>query len=426
MVDYKKEIEKMLEDLKQENPDREVKFKDNYMLKINGVEIEVSILDIKEPMEKDDEKTNINKIQVLFKTKDGYVLIAEVTENNEILINAEGIKKADLEDKVLLTGSDKISLEEDKERQKIIGKDDEEQEEGDQEKDDEEKPELEPEEQGIDEEKEEIAKQYNVNSDQVIHIAKDEKVTEDHRFDGFVNWTDGYDDFYVIPGKDEGSWRFIGSREGKKEEIENGDMQIGGKNPDITIKRMDNDGKITEIRPLAMYEADSETAIAITRDEHGKTQALACRQEGGDEKTYWGAIIPEASGKNVEQAPMEVRKVISKDANSSRDLSTKGIELEKVEGLIERGVPIEKNVDSIDGNGEQNRAERIEKIAEDLMKRDGIYKELYTLHIYDQLWFSEFLFWYVVFHPLYNYIKTGLHLWDEPIPTLYLYIRFPS
>lgn len=368
MVDYKKEVEKMIQDLKQENPDREVSFKDNYILSINGLELQVSILDIKEPMEKDDEKTNINKMQILFKTKDGYVLIAEVTEDNEIMIDSEGIKKAGLEDKILLTGSDKISLREDEEKQKDI----EEQENGDQEKDDEEKPELEPEEEELGKEKEEIARQYNVNSNQVIHIAKDEKVTEDHRFDGFARWAEGYDDIFIIPGEDEYSWKFIGSRDGEREEIENENRQIGGKNPDITIKRMDNEGNITEIRPIAMYETDNETAIAISRDEHGKTEALACRQEGGDEKTYWGSIIPEASGKNVNQSPTEVREVISKDTNSSLDLAKKGNELEYTKDLNERSAPIEVKVDSIDGNHTQIRAEIIEKIAEDLMKRDGI------------------------------------------------------
>ena len=154
--------------------------------------------------------------------------------------------------------------------------------------------------------------------------------------------------------------------------LENENRQIGGKNPDITIKRMDNEGNITEIRPIAMYETDNETAIAISRDEHGKTEALACRQEGGDEKTYWGSIIPEASGKNVNQSPTEVREVISKDTNSSLDLAKKGNELEYTKDLNERSAPIEVKVDSIDGNHTQIRAEIIEKIAEDLMKRDGI------------------------------------------------------
>ena len=67
--------------------------------------------------------------------------------------------------------------------------------------------------------------------------------------------------------------------------------------------------------PIIIMVPDDETAIAITRDEHGKTEALACRQEGGNEKEYWGSVIPEASGKNVEQAPIEAREIISKNKN---------------------------------------------------------------------------------------------------------------
>lgn len=234
---------------------------------------------------------------------------------------------------------------------------------------DDEKPELEG-----DSDKEEIAKKYNVNSNQVIHIAKDEKITQHQRFDGVANYAKYYDDIYIIRGKDPYSWKIIGVKEGKQEEIEEQGRQVGGKNPDIKIKRIDED-EITEVKPLAMYEIDDETSIAIVKDGQGRPEALYCRQEGGDEKTYWGVIIPEASGKNIMQESPDTREFIDGRNNSNEDLLKKAEELEKAKSLEERGAPSkEKGVQvyEIDGTHEQNRNLRKEEIVEDLMRRDGI------------------------------------------------------
>lgn len=240
MDKYKKQIETMINELKTENSERDIEFKDNYILDINGTKIEVAILDIKEPMEKDDEKTNINKMQILFKTKEGYVLLAEVTEENEIMINEEGIKKAGLEGRVLVTGDDKIELREKDEREKD-GKEETE-EKGDNEKDDEEKPEIEEKEIDKDESKEEIAKKYNVDSRLVVHIAMDEKVTEDDRFEGLLESAKGYDDLYAVPGKDNYTWHIIGQKDGEETEISGEDKNKWGKNPDVTI-HMQNEAR---------------------------------------------------------------------------------------------------------------------------------------------------------------------------------------
>lgn len=244
-------------------------------------------------------------------------------------------------------------------------------EEVDEEKDDE-KPELE---EDKDEKKEEIAKKYNLNASQVIHIAKDEKITEDERFQGLVNWAQDRDDVYVIPGEDPYSYKFIGEQDGEQEEIEAGTNKvIGGKNPDVTIKRIDGE-KITEIKPLAMYEIDSETSIAIVKNEHGEPEALYCRQQEGDEKAYWGSVIPEASGKNVLQQEPETRDFMDHKYNSGLDLANKSDALTRQEELEKRGLPSQKQgvqVKEIEGSHEQNISLNIEDIAEDLMKRDGI------------------------------------------------------
>ena len=246
-----------------------------------------------------------------------------------------------------------------------------EEEQGEEEKADEEEPELEDDEEEI----EEIARRYNVNSNQVVHISKDERVTKDHRFDGLANFAKGYDDIYIIQGDDPYSWITIGVREGQEEEIDNQTFrQMAGKNPDITIKRIDGE-EIEEIKPLAIYEIDSQTAVAIVKNNFGEPEALYCRQEGGDEKTYWGSIIPEASGKNVLQKDPETRDFISSKNNSSRDLIEKADELDRAKRLEERGVPSKKEgvqVDEIDGTPAQNRQYYKEQIIEDLYKRLGI------------------------------------------------------
>lgn len=237
---------------------------------------------------------------------------------------------------------------------------------------DDEKPELEEEQ---DEKKEEIAKKYNLNANQVIHIAKDEKITENERFHGLVNWVGDRDDVYVIPGDDPYTYKFIGDKDGEQEEIEAGTNKvIGGKNPDVTIKRIDGEN-ITEIKPLAMYEVDSETSIAIVKNEYGEPEALYCRQEDGNEKAYWGSVIPEASGKNVLQQEPEVRDFMDHKYNSGLDLSEKTDDLSRQEDLEKRGLPSNEKgvqVTEIEGNSTQNREKNKEEIIEDLMKKDGI------------------------------------------------------
>lgn len=372
---YKEQIGEMINELKEENPDREVDFKEDYTLTINGVQIQVSILDIKEPMEKDDEKTNINKMQILFKTKDGYVLIAEVNEDNEINILSEGMKEANLDDKISVTASDKMELEKDENEEER----EDEQGEEEKEKGEEEEPELDQDDEELDEGKEEIAKKYNVSSNQVIHISKDKKVTENHTFVGLEERARGYDNLYVIPGKDSNTWHLIGQKDGEETEInEEDNKQKWGKNPSVTI-RVEDKGKIREVRPLAMVEINNESAYAIARDETGRPQMIYCRQAGGDKNEFFGNIIPEADGKNVEQQGPEQRNFIDPKNNSKHDLSDKLKELEKAEDLEKRGVPSkEKGVQTyeIDGTNEQNRRLRKEEIKEDLYERKGLEEKM--------------------------------------------------
>ena len=206
--------------------------------------------------------------------------------------------------------------------------------------------------------KEKIAKKYNLNTNQIIHVdMNNEKITEDETFARLVKWADGKEEIYVIPGKDEYTWETIGRKKGEEEftKIEGANKQIYGKNPNITIQRID-DEKITKIKPLAMYEIDSDTAIAIVKNEYGEPEQLYCRKQEGEQK-YWGTVIPEVSKKNVTQLDFDTRSFMSSKNTSEMDLMKKEKELKKAQNLEERGVPSK------------------EEVVKDLMNRDGIVDE---------------------------------------------------
>lgn len=368
----KQKIIQMMKQIKEDKDVKNVYLHENCELNLKEAKIPVLLLEVqKESKEKDDDKNGItSQYKIMFKSKDGYIEIASIDENGELIPNEEGLEKTGLGKLVKLDDNEKLDISE------IKGKEGKTEEELSKElKEEKEADGKDKENSKEDEKKEELAKKYNVSSSQVIHISNNKKVTQDSRFEGLAKWSKGYDDIYIIPGKDEYTWHTIGSKEGKEEEIEKQkNKQIGGKNPDVTIKRMDGES-ITEIKPLAMYEIDDKQSYAIVRDEAGKTQMLYCRQEGGDEKTYWGIMVPEANGKNAIQQEPEEREFMSYKNNSSEDLSKKAKELDIANDMEERGAPSkEKGVQTyeINGTSMQNREERKEQIIEDLMKKDGI------------------------------------------------------
>lgn len=316
--------------------------------------------------------------------------IATVDENNEFLYDIEKLEDVK---KLLENGKRPVAKYEDlglpdieylkeleKEKQKEDGEqekenlDDEEKDEN--EKDEEEKPDLEDDK----EDREEIAEEYNVSSKDVIHIKRDDpdKVTEHENFASAAKFDKKYKEIYMIRGKDPYSWKTIGKdKDGKKEEIKNEqNRQIDGKNPDITIKKVSGE-KIEEIKPLAVYKIDSLTAYAVTRDEHGQTELVYCRQEAGDKKNYWGIKVPEAERKNTIQESADAREFLDRRNNSSQDLADKAKAFEKADDLDKRGVPSkEKGIYRIKGNERQNREVTKEDIKEDLYKRLGIKEKM--------------------------------------------------
>lgn len=227
-----------------------------------------------------------------------------------------------------------------------------------------------------DKEKEQIAKKYNLKASQVVHIDMGtEKITDDKTFAELVRWAEGKKDIYVIPGKDPYTWKVIGREDEKEEftEIEEANRQIYGKNPDITIKRIDGE-KITEVRPIAVHDIDGDSVMAVVKDAYGQPEVLYCRKEDGEQK-YWGCVVPEVSGKNVRQMEYEEREFMSSKYNSGMDLDKKAEELEKAQDLNDRGVPSKEDgvqVYEIEGNSTQNYEMTKENIEEDLYRRKGI------------------------------------------------------
>lgn len=335
---------------------------------------------------------NIKREKEVYKVSLFGESIATIDENKQFSYDINGLEniKQKLEDKKnpvakyenlglpdieYLKELEKDKQKEDDEQEKENSDD----EKDENEKDEEEKPDLEDDKE---EDREEIAEEYNINSKDVIHIKRDEreKVTEHDTFANEANFDKKYEDVYMIRGKDAYSWKAIGKdKDGKKEEIENEqNKQTGGKNPDITIKKLSGE-KIEEIKPLAVYKIDSQTAYAITRNEHGQSELIYCRQQAGDEKNYWGIKVPEAERKNTIQESADAREFLDRRNNSSQDLSDKAKAFERADDLDKRGVPSkEKGVQTyeIEGNERQNREVTKEEIKEDLYERLGIKEKM--------------------------------------------------
>lgn len=276
----------------------------------------------------------------------------------------------------LQTEIDKIQKQNSEEEKEQEEKDENDGEEIEEEEKDDEKPELEEEDkENQDEKKEEIAKKYNVNAKHVIHISKDEKLTENEKFQGLANWSNDYDEVYFVPGEDLYTYKAIGEKKGKQEEIEQATTKrVDGKNPSVTVKRIDGE-QITEVRPYAMYEIDKDTSVAIVINEHGEREALYCRNQAGDKREFWGEVIPEESGKNVLQQDIETREFMDYKYNSKNDLDKKTDALKRQEDLERRGMPSEQEgvqPGEIEGSHKQNVEKNIEEIEKELMAKDGI------------------------------------------------------
>ena len=334
-------------------------------------------------------------IYIKFKEED--VVIASIDENGKLIPNEALLKdekysseeQRKLGDMINLLGLQKeeVDLQKLQEQLREIEaktkeelKKDETEEEKDEEtnKDDKEKEGNEEVDKEEESEKQEVAKQYKVNTKDVVHLnTKGEKITEDKDFAGLVKWAEGREDIYIIANRYGEIDKVVEKKDGKFSEIEADLPKVHGNNPNITIQRIGKD-KITEEIPLKIHQLDSRTALATVRNEWGELETLYCRKQEGEQK-YWGSVIPENAGKNVRQLEYKERSFMDPKNTSSMDLADKEDELLKAQDLEDRGVPSkEKGIQTyeINGNTDQNREVAKEDIVEDLMKRDGIIDKL--------------------------------------------------
>ena len=159
-----------------------------------------------------------------------------------------------------------------------------------------------------------IAKQYaqNANPNQIVHLSKNKKITQQYKLGNLVEWADRYDEIFIVPGEDEFTRRVIGIKDGKEEEIKEAEKSVRGKNPNVRIKRFEGD-TITEMEttPLQMYKIDETTSIAIIRGKSNMIEAVYCRESPKEKTVYLGIVVPEDSVKNVYQQDTDARKMMN-------------------------------------------------------------------------------------------------------------------
>ena len=341
-------------------------------------------------------------IYIKFKEED--VVIASIDENGKLIpneallkdekytseeqrklgdmINLLGLQKEEVDLQKLQEQLRKIEAktkeelkkdETEEEKDEETNKDDKEQE------DEEETKEQDNGENKEDMQKARIAKKYNINTRNIVHIRKEEKITEHETYEELVKGADDKEEIYTIE-KDPYTYETIGREKGEKEfkKIEEASNRIHGKNPDITVQMMDKEGNIKEVKPIEIIDNGNNTARAIIKNEWGEPEEVFLRKQEGEQK-YWGTKVTEKGNKNLRQADYKTREFIDPRNNSSRDLSKKEEELKKATDLDKRGVPSEEEgvqEYEIRGNSEQNRELQKEQIKEDLYKRLGIDKKM--------------------------------------------------
>ncbi len=387
-----KEGKDLAQDMKQELI--EEKYYENVKLELEKIILDnITIAEKHTKVTEKEESKEIVVFDVYIKFKDENIKIATIDEKgrltpNEALLQDE---KYDEEDKKKLGDminrlglqKDEVDMNELQEQLKNIeAKTKEEIEESEREEEKDEETNKDDKEQEGDKEvdkeeeseKQKVAKQYNVNTKDVVHLnTKGEKITEDKGFAGLVKWAEGRKDIYIIANRYGEIDKVVEKKDGKFSEIEADLPKVHGNNPNITIQRIGKDG-ITEEKPLKIHQLDSRTALATVRNEWGELEILYCRKQEGEQK-YWGSVIPENAGKNVRQLEYEKRSFMDPNNTSPNDLADKEGELLKAQDLEDRGIPYKEEgikTYKINGNTDQNREVAKEDIVEDLMKRDGI------------------------------------------------------
>lgn len=238
-----------------------------------------------------------------------------------------------------------------------------------------EKPELE---ESQEEKLEQLSEKYKIPAGQITHFKPHSKrITKDENLAELSQIFDEYDDVFSFPTENKKTQKFVGVKNGKEEKIELENKQIWGKNPNIKIKLIDDDKIKTDLKVLSAYELNENgDVMAFIENEHGESDALYCRPEAKDKKSYIAARIPEASVKNVEQGSPEVREAVSSRYNSSRDLSKLSDRIEEQEALEKQG--LKSGTQGAELNEVKNKSEMHEKDINIIIERlneDGIKDE---------------------------------------------------
>lgn len=390
----------LAQDMKNEVIETE-KYYENVKLELSKIALDnVTIQEKHIKYSEDNVQRDVVEYGIFINFNDESIKIATIDEtgklipNNEILADEKYTEedKRKLGDMLNLLGleQDKVELSKIKEQLKDIEaktKEEFEQERKDKQKEDsikdddkkQDDEEKDDEQEEIDDaEKQEIAKTFNVDPKDVVHLdTSSEKITADENFSELVKWAEGRSNVCVVANKLGSIEKVVEKTDNGYEEVEHNMQQIHGDYPNIDIHLVGDD-KINKIVPLKIYQIDSKTAFATIRNEWGELETIYCRKQEGEEK-YWGSKVPEFSGKNVRQMEYDQRELMSSKYHSSMDLVDKAEEFEKAKELDNRGVPSGEEgiqVDEIHGNSTQNYEKRKEYIKEDLYKRKGIAEKM--------------------------------------------------
>jgi len=384
----------LTQDMKKEVIQTE-KYYENIRLELNKIVLEnVTIQEKNTKYIENDIQNEVTEYGIILNFNDEDVKIGTIDENGKIIPNYEILNdekytdedKRKLGDMLNLLGleQDEVDLSKIQEQLKEIdakskeenekGKEDKKKEKSIKDAEDKEQDgsEEEQENEEIDDpEKQEIAKKFDVNPKDVVHLdTRNEKITTDQSFSELVRWAEGKQGVYVVANKLGSIEKVVEKTENGYEEVEHNMRQMHGEYPNVDIHLVGDD-EIKKIVPLKIYQIDSKQALATIRNEWGELETIYCRKQEGEEK-YWGSKVPELSGKNVRQMEYDQRELMSDKYNSGIDLDEKADKFEEAEDLEKRGVPTEQKGVQEEKIGNNSYAELKNKIVEDLMKREGV------------------------------------------------------
>lgn len=243
-----------------------------------------------------------------------------------------------------------------------------------------------------DPEKEKISKQYGASSKDIVRLdTTNEKLTENETFSQLVRWAEGRTNIYVVANKSGSIIAVVEDKGNGYEEIDHNMEQVQGNHPSVNVNVVGND-KITTVRPLKIYQINSEIAFATTRNEWGELETIYCRKVQGKEE-WFGEMIPEdESSNNKRQLDYGEREFLDPRNTSTQDLARAADNLKDAEQDEARGIPSDKpgiQVNEVSGTTTQKRDLNKESIVKDLYERCGITEQMKANLMPGQLQYLE-------------------------------------